>query len=348
MVYLSLSTRILINIEALNMTESIGNFVRHRRAPIVIPTPNGYQLKYVPVISGETLAHAYQEILAKISETLGLKVCRLCRQGIFLKHTDSRVFERSGLPTPSNTKDPYNVEEVIVKNCAIEDIGGFLYTDAALKRTSRVLFGYMVPALDAIRLSATEAQFHVRYDPLASGEETKQMIYYIETGSAVYVLTSSLDICSIGVSSIALDENTGKPRNLIDSNERLKRVEAAIKTLEIMVTQQLFGAKKTRFNPHWKITSIAILVSTPLPLNTVPAHTTKYISETVRIAHDAINSLNSGEAKIDEKASLYYYAEEEIEKPETTGIEIVEANSPVEVFKLAREKAIEFYKERCI
>ncbi len=346
MVYLSLSSRILLNIEALNMTESVGNFVRHRRAPIVIPTSNGYQLKYVPVISGESLAHAYQEILTKIAATTGLKVCNLCRQGIFLKHTDKSVFTRSGIPTPKDVKDPYKVEEVIVKNCVVEDIGGFLYTDAALKRTSRVYFGYMVPALDTIKSSAAEAQFHVRYDPQAKGEEAKQMIYNIEAGSALYTLSSLIDLCSIGVSSLKLEN--GKPADLIGKDERKKRVDTALKALEVMITQQLFGAKKTRFNPQWRIMSIAVLVSTPLPLNVIPAHTSKYVKETAMITEQALESLNSGEASIGEEAYLYYYAEEEIEKPTSKKINVVEASTPVEVFKLAREKVLELYSKRCL
>lgn len=346
MVYISLSSRILLNIEALNMTESVGNFVRHRRAPIVIPVQNGYQLKYVPVISGETLAHSYQEILARIADTVGLPVCNLCRQGILLKHTDKNVFKESGLKKPSNDKDPNEVEEIIVKGCTVEDVGGFLYTDAALKRTSRVSFGYMIPAIDSIRSSAAEAQFHVRYDPRARGEEARQMIYNIEAGSALYVLSSAIDLCSIGVSSLELSGN--KPKPLVSNKERGKRIEASIKALEIMVTQQLFGAKKTRFNPQWRIMSLAILVSTPLPLNVVPAHNKEYIKETAIVTEQAIESLNTGEASIGEEAYLYYYTEEEVVKPEKQGIKVVEVSTPVEAFTKAREKALELLKKRCM
>lgn len=78
MVHLSLSARILLNVEALNMIESIGNLVRRRRAPIVIPLENGgYILRYTPAISGETLAHAYQEILASLATKLNLSLIHI-------------------------------------------------------------------------------------------------------------------------------------------------------------------------------------------------------------------------------------------------------------------------------
>lgn len=342
MVFVSLTARLLINIEALNMTESIGNFIRHRRAPVIITSSNGYLLKYVPVISGESLAHAYQEVLAKLASepSVNLKVCKLCREGVLIKHTDKLVFSRTGLK-PTDISNPVEVEKTIVENCIVEDIGGFLYTDAALKRTSRVYFGYMIPAMDAIRLSAAEAQFHVRYDPYATGTEAKQMIYNVETGSALYVLNSSIDLCGIGISSI-----TGS--GIVNVNERVKRVETALKALELMTTQQLFGAKRTRFLPNWKIMSLLLLVSSPIQLNPVPAHDTSYVKQTVESINIAVESLNSGNTRVNEKAIVFYYAEEKIEEPsEVSSIEIYRANNPIEAFVKAREKALEIYREKC-
>jgi len=347
MVFISLTARMIVNVEALNMTESVGNFVRHRRAPIIVPTEEGYMLKYVPVVSGETLAHAYQETLAKIANEAGLKVCKLCSQGIFLKHTDSKVFERSGIAKPKDTGNADEVEKTIVENCVVEDVGGFLYTDAALKRTSRIYFGYMIPAVDAITSTAVEAQFHVRYDPLAKGEETKQMIFNIEAGSALYTLSSLLDLCGIGVSSRNLEKNSNKPALLIDQGERLKRVEASLKALEIMITQQLFGAKKTRFNPAWKIVSLAVLVSKPLPLNVVFGYDKNYIFETISNVEASLRSLNSGDIKIGEEAYLYYYTEEKIEPRSSTIFIVEKENTPVGVFEKARVKALELFKKTC-
>ncbi|MEZ0394293.1 MAG: type I-A CRISPR-associated protein Cas7/Csa2, partial [Desulfurococcaceae archaeon] len=48
---LSVSARILLNAEALNMAESVGNYSRHRKAPVVIPAEDGYTVIYVPAVS---------------------------------------------------------------------------------------------------------------------------------------------------------------------------------------------------------------------------------------------------------------------------------------------------------
>ena len=68
--FLSISARLLVNVEALNMVESVGNVVRHRRAPIIVPSQdkNEYVLVYTPVISGENLANAYQRWLAQLAK----------------------------------------------------------------------------------------------------------------------------------------------------------------------------------------------------------------------------------------------------------------------------------------
>ncbi len=337
MVYLSLSSRILLDVEALNMTESVGNFVKHRRAPIVVPTKNGFLLKYVPVISGETLAHAYQEILAQIAVNTGLPVCKLCRQGIFLKHTDRNVFERSGVPAPPKNAREFDIEKAIVENCVVEDVGGFLYTEAALKRTSRFSVGYMIPALDAIRATATEAQFHVRYDPL---KKEAQMIYNVEIGSAIYSLNASLDVDGIGVSSIELGDD-GKPAPIVGGSERKKRIEAAVKALELMVTQQLFGAKKTRFQPHWKILSLAAMISHPLPMNIQPGHSRSYIGETIAVVDDAIETLRAGDSSIDEKVFLYYYTEEDIGEIKPRHVVVEKAGNPAKAFSYTLDKILE-------
>lgn len=344
MVYVGLSARILLNIEALNMTESVGNFVKHRRAPVVFPSKNGYVLKYVPVVSGETLAHAYQEILAGIAVEKNLPICNLCRRGVFIKHSDGKVFKRSGITAPKDLKNPVEVEKAIVEGCIVEDIGGFLYTDAALKRTSRFMVGYMMPATDTVKASAAEAQFHVRYDPM--GAEA-QSIYNVEVGSAIYVFNFALDLEGIGYSSLPREDN--KPGEIIGYGERVKRVEAALKSLMIMLTQQLFGAKRTRFMPHWRIMSLVAIVADPLPLNPVPGHSAKYIIETLDSVKNAIQTLNSGKLGLGEKAVLIYYNGEglpEQRKEDAENIEVIKASTPFNALSILATRALDEYNSK--
>jgi CRISPR-associated protein Csa2 len=68
-VYVSVSARILMNVEAVNMAETVGNISRHRKAPVVVASKQGgISVVYVPAVSGESLAHHYQRLLASIAQ----------------------------------------------------------------------------------------------------------------------------------------------------------------------------------------------------------------------------------------------------------------------------------------
>ena len=160
---ISISGRILLNAEALNMAESVGNVTRHRRAPVVMIKDGEVQVVYVPAISGESLAHGYQVLLAKKAKEAGLPVCSCCENGIFLKSNDNNVLKKCGHKVTA--KEPSEIEREIISQCVVEDVGGFLYTDKAVKRTSRFKVGYMLPTLDSLRQGAfgNEPELHVRY-----------------------------------------------------------------------------------------------------------------------------------------------------------------------------------------
>ena len=63
--FISIRGRVLINVEALNMTESVGNYVKHRRVPVILSS-GGYVAFFVPAISGESIAHGFQEVFPRI------------------------------------------------------------------------------------------------------------------------------------------------------------------------------------------------------------------------------------------------------------------------------------------
>ncbi|MFZ8792558.1 MAG: type I-A CRISPR-associated protein Cas7/Csa2, partial [Acidilobaceae archaeon] len=75
MVWLSLGLRALVNVEALNMAESVGNFVRHRKAAMVVRSDSRYIVRYVPVVSGESMGHAYQSWIARLASKSNLPLC---------------------------------------------------------------------------------------------------------------------------------------------------------------------------------------------------------------------------------------------------------------------------------
>ena len=288
MVYVSLGLRAIVNVEALNMVESVGNVTRHRKASIVYRSGDKYVLRSVPVISGESIAHAYQWWIAELSKKRELSLCQYCEQGEFLKHSDLNFFGnkpweqqlKNVISAKKEAYDPHEVEKTVVANCVVEDIGGFLYPGARpVKRTSRFQVGYMVPAFDAIEKSSLEPQFHVRHSPSLVAQKgariQPQMIYYVEVGSAVYTLSFNIDLGGIGYTSMIRVESA------VSDEERAKRVNVALDALALMLDNKVFGAKLTRFNPVIDYESILVSVSEGFIFNISPPASKDYIKDTV-------------------------------------------------------------------
>ncbi len=311
MVYIGVSARVLVNVEALNMSESVGNVVRHKKAPVVVPVVREgkvitYSLRYVPVISGESITHGYQTLLVSLANLRKLPVCPLCMMETFVKHSSKEIvkeLKELGDPNAEEilklidekidiTEKIHKIEKEIIASCVVEDVGGFLLTEGPVKRTSRFYSGYMIPSLAYLDAVATETQFHVRHD--IRPERGRQAIYYVETGSALYTLNIGLDIDGIGCTSAV------KKEPLSDRDERIK---IAVEALAHLVASMGFGAKKTRFLPHWEIESLAVTISHPLPFNPRPGHYDDYIVETAK----AVGSYNNLVEKVNGFAEAYYY-----------------------------------------
>ncbi len=280
MVYVSVRGRLLLNAEAMNMTESVGNYVKRRRAPVMIPVDGGYGLFFVPVVSGESIAHKYQELLTQEALREGLPVCRLCKRGIFLKSANDNVvsysFPNVKFPNKqvknekgkdvNNPNFEYEFEKQVISHCVVEDIGGFLYAPARggrnVKRTSNFLTGYMIPVREALESVVIDPQLHSRYALgtkfVKSQEQAGQMIYYVEISSAPYTFSFDLDTRYIG--TITFDaERAGEL--VVDKEELKKRVKAALNALAKLIIEAGFGAKRTRFLPSEEWESLVIAVS---------------------------------------------------------------------------------------
>ena len=327
--FVSIRGRVLINVEALNMTESVGNYVKHRRVPVVSPTT--YATYFVPAISGESIAHGFQEVLAGEAgkdNSLRDKVCNLCKQGIFLKSTNNSVIYEAFKDKLDNWRisSESDFERAVVSSCIVEDIGGFLYapgqqeklTDEAkqklasvgimkrernkysnafgnIKRTSNFSTGYMIPVREAIENTIIEPQLHSRYalgTPFVEKGTQGQMIYYVELSSAPYVFSFDLDTKYIGRLTFSYDK-AGDPA--VNDDELKRRLNVTLDSLKLFLIEMLFGAKKTRFLPVIDWESIVIAVSgdvwtIPSPLSA------NYIA-------NALNKLS----KTNRKAELFVY-----------------------------------------
>jgi len=269
MVFVSMGIRMLVNVEALNMVESVGNVVRHRTVPIIIRKSAGeYIMRWGPAISGECLAHAYQSYLAELATKEGLNTCYWCKKNEFIKHFDLSFYEKTKgsikysadeevLFNYANYKrEDFNIniiseiEKRIIKSCVVEDIGGFLTVQGPTKRTSRFQVSYAIPTYDTVEkgIVALDHQFMVRYAPEAETRRPEdfrtpvQAPYYPQIGSALYAWIFNLEVSGIGISSVSGEK-------VLEDNEILKRKSIAFDALAEMLDNKIFGAKLTRFTP---------------------------------------------------------------------------------------------------
>ncbi|MFZ8795769.1 MAG: DevR family CRISPR-associated autoregulator [Acidilobaceae archaeon] len=304
-VYLSMSVRVLANVEALNAVESLGNIIRHRKATIVIPrsvgTSRRLELVSVPVISGEALRHGYQCTLASLASVSGKPVCTFCSTCEFVKHGVRPLLEQFEPQLYNAIKGKFTFaekERVIIENCFVEDVGGFLIPlEPPVRRTSRLYISYMIPSLADLKFSS-EVQFHTRGAPQANNlvdlirkekervreEERPQSLYYVESSSAVYTFSATLDLSGIGVTSNCDKSDGGKlVCEKLDGRERLERARLAILALAELVKGGVFGGKQSSYRPHWIPLSVVISISRPLRFMTAPAHKHEYIRETYEL-----------------------------------------------------------------
>jgi len=286
-VFLSTSLRLLVNVESLNAVETVGNVSRHRVVPIVIPGNTGYSVKYVPAVSGESIAHGYQSELVDVAERMGLPVGVYSRRKEFIKFSEDDYLTEEDIEPPSNYEDIRRFEVDVLLKDIVADVGGFLYAGKIpAKRTSRLQVGYLLPALeDVTNAAAVEAQFHVRYlfskqqkgKREGEGARLGQAIYNIEAASALYTMTLNLDIAGIGVPSTAF----GKPHKAeaILAEQAPKRRTAAVKSLGSLLSNLSFGAKHSRYLPNTELMSCIFTLS-EVPFVVSPGNYKDYILKT--------------------------------------------------------------------
>ncbi len=298
MPYIQLMVRMLVQAEALNMVESVGNVTRHRTVPVIVAQgPGRYLVRWVPALSGETLAHRYQEEvvdLAKATEGCSDRLDYWSEQHEFLKHWDLKFYKQQCQASDLKPKtwecdlagkyaekkqgdmnQIRDIERTIVSNSVVEDIAGFLVTQGPTRRTSCIRFSYAIPTMDSIEQSQIDHQMHVRGALKAQSlrlegyEEAIQVPYYVQVGSVLYGFNVELNMGCVGRFSVA-------DGCVEDSQcDVAKRRCIALYALRPVIDGD-FGAKRSRYRPHNQL-ELAIAVASdkpvPLPPATLPFNT---------------------------------------------------------------------------
>ncbi|ACB39926.1 DevR family CRISPR-associated autoregulator [Pyrobaculum neutrophilum] len=249
--FVSFAFRFRAEVEALNMVETMGNYARHRTVPVLIREDGGYRITAAPGVSGQSVSYGYMAALVKLAAGRSLPVCEECASyekiGGFFKRAD-RV-------------DIGHDERV--KTCVVEDITGFMATKEAgggekgsvVKRTSAVMFSYMLPDTSSAR-GVVMPQFHVRYN---LQKPDTQRPFTVESGTAVYIQAVAIDVMKIG----RLEDGD-------DVDDWLERAELAFDALKLLYSGMLFGAKKARYLPAFEALGGVAAVADPHPFMVSP------------------------------------------------------------------------------
>ncbi|MDW8011332.1 MAG: DevR family CRISPR-associated autoregulator, partial [Sulfolobales archaeon] len=277
-----------------------------------------YRLIYVPAVSGESIANAYQRNLVELANHIYRKqnkkppLTDWDLRHEFCKFMDDRHLTSSlaqivsGASSTNIIDLKHDFEKKAIEESIVADVGGFLYAERVpVKRTSRLYTSYLLPTYDAIEVTAIEAQFHARQMPSETvgreaeasskassreaegGAEVKkeevtkaQKIYYVEVATALYGLTLALDLDGIGRTSLV------KVENAVDPDERFRRIKVATGAMGALFTGQGFGAKLTRFMPVKKVVSAIAVLSDPTPFMVTPPQYPDYIENTISRVKD--------------------------------------------------------------
>jgi len=281
--FVSLGFRFRAEVEALNMAEAVGSYTRHRLAPIVKVMKDGegrvaYKVTMAPAVSGQSIAYGYMKALVELAKKMDLPLCDQCKSyeqyGGFFKRSDI-------LNLPHDDR---------IVGCVVEDITGFMVAGkeknedkksrgkkgeeesgeeergVSIKRTSTVMFSYLVP--DGVGVIAP--QIHVRYNRV---DPDQQRPFQIESGTAIYIHGVAVDVDRIGLR----EDGTYV-------NDRKRRVELAFNALKHLYSGLLFGAKKSRYLPIFEALGGVAAVSKGLPFVVSPPRLGDYVEETARRA----------------------------------------------------------------
>lgn len=288
--FLSISLRLRVEVEALNMVEALGAYTRHRTASLLKPKSDGkgYRIIIVPAVSGQSIAYGYMKSLVELAEEKSLPVCEECKKyetiGGFLKHAKSKAV----------------AVEKLVKECIVEDITGFMVAEAKIRRTSPIQFTYMIPDIDSSDV-AIEPQFHAR-TPAPTQEPQP---FQVEAGTAIYVLGIALDIDKIGT----IPGADGKPVKIADN--RIERIKTAVQAIGALIDGLNFGAKKARYLPTYDIVGAIAALSHPVQFMVSPARISRdenYIVKTINRASSYVKLFED----VKEEINIIYMDKEEI------------------------------------
>ncbi len=279
MVYVRVSGRAIVNVHSANAEGSVGNYMGLSKMFIVRRKEDGYEVMEDVVISGNMVKHWHAvRTVERLKEQGYQAICDTCKRYVMYRSTLQ-----------------YDDEFDFVKNCAIEDLHGFLQPDKQVRRESIVKFAFMIPVEDmrAEYAAVTHNRVVTTEKGSIPSREQAMMVFKREYASGLYGFLCSMDLAYVG-KSLADPENKEK---ILPIEERKLRAKCAVIALADLLTGR-FGAAASRAIPVVKVVELVCAVSKqPLP-NLVHGFYRDYLEESARMLHAMLSSGAVSELKV--------------------------------------------------
>lgn len=247
---ISIATRVILNLHALNNEGNESNRLMSRQVGIVTPvygeyngqpTSNveGYNRAVVNAISGDMNKHMFADAFRHIVLEQGSSLCEACKALDPARMMGNLEFSEWIKSKPAI---PEVIDRLIA--CAVDDVCGIMITGEGtiVKRKSAVEFGWTVGLPESTQVQEFIHSRHVitRLTRFKAGKEASedekkqartekvqnigQMIFNRPASSGVYAFVAHLDVCAIGF-------NEATQTYTIDADQRKKRLRAALLAL---------------------------------------------------------------------------------------------------------------------
>lgn len=245
--YVRLGGRIRINAASLNAQGTVGNLVEITKLRILVKRTNEYEPIEVSAISGNTIKHWHFIHFVDIYlRSGGTKLCKDCERGVAFR-------------TRFNRGDD---EAEYIKECAAEDVHGFLMTERQVRRESLVKFSFLLPTEESLEHPIdTITHNRVIVDEKGKIEsETGMMLFKRQYASDIYGFSFIADLSDIGLRLYSAEK-----KSVYDGNERKIRAKATISAF-IPLLSGIMGANISRALPVLQTEELVVICSqNPLP-----------------------------------------------------------------------------------
>ncbi len=246
--YVRISGRLLINAASMNAQGVVGNVVELTKIHLALPKDSGYDIVEVPAVTGNSLKHwHFVHFVEEYKRLGGSSLCRDCKRGIGYRTRDKKDED----------------EASYIKDCAGEDLHGFLMPDLQVRRESLIKFSFLVPVEDLLEHSIdTVTHNRVVIDEKGRIEaEAAMMLFKRQYASSIYGISATLDLGLIGTRLYSADKSL-----TIDPKEAVLRAKAALLAFIPMFSGKL-GANMSRSLPAESVEQLLVASSNhPIPL----------------------------------------------------------------------------------